>query len=392
MPSVAPVASAADDDGAVAVGFERHLVDGVDQCLDGIRVVAVVGDQRRASIVEEVEAAWRRCGIVNKAGETGVNDVPVKPERPAGAECSHRVLDLEADRAVGGDRYPRERDAVRKTALAGDDGVAVEIDDALAEGAMRGHDRMMNVAGEESDLSGARIGHAGDHRVGGIEHGDTGVRLDVLHDHALDDRQVLDRADVGETEVVALADVGDDGDVAAVEAEALAQHAAARGFEHGRVDVRVHQDVARALRAAAIAGVDALALDVDAVGAGHADAVAVASEDAGDEANRGRLAVGTGDGDERDARVVAFLEHVADDRFADRAAFAERGLQVHAQAGRGVQFDDAAVLLFERTQDVAADDIDAGDVEADGPCRGNRLRGKLGMHVVGDVRRRTAGR
>ena len=120
--------------------------------------------------------------------------------------------------------------------------------------------------------------------------------------------------------------------------------------------------------------------------------MAVASEDAGDEANRGRLAVGTGDGDERDARVVAFLEHVADDRFADRAAFAERGLQVHAQAGRGVQFDDAAVLLFERTQDVAADDIDAGDVEADHLCGGDGARGEVGMHIVGDVGGSAAGR
>ena len=32
--------------------------------------------------------------------------------------------------------------------------------------------------------------------------------------------------------------------------------------------------------------------------------------------------------------------------------FTERGLQVHAQARRGVQFDDAAVLFFERAQDV----------------------------------------
>ena len=40
--------------------------------------------------------------------------------------------------------------------------------------------------------------------------------------------------------------------------QTLAQHAAARRFQHGRVDVRVHQDVARTLRATAVAGVDAL--------------------------------------------------------------------------------------------------------------------------------------
>jgi hypothetical protein len=53
--------------------------------------------------------------------------------------------------------------------------------------------------------------------------------------------------------VVADADVGHHGDIAHVETEPLAQHAATGGFEHGGIDVRVHQYVAGAARAGAVA-------------------------------------------------------------------------------------------------------------------------------------------
>ncbi len=103
----------------------------------------------------------------------------------------------------------------------------------------------------------------------------------VLHDHALEHGQVFDRGDVVQAQVVALADVGDHGHLAAVEAQALAQDAAARGLEHGRIDLGVQQHVARALGAAAVAAVDLAAVDVDAVGVGHADAQAAGRQTGG---------------------------------------------------------------------------------------------------------------
>ena len=68
--------------------------------------------------------------------------------------------------------------------------------------------------------------------------------------------------------------------------------------KHGRLDARVHQHGRGALRAAAIARVDAALVDVDAVGAGHAHASAGAAEDVGDEPRGGGLAVDAGDGDD----------------------------------------------------------------------------------------------
>ena len=50
------------------------------------------------------------------------------------------------------------------------------------------------------------------------------------------------------------------------------------------------------------------------------------------------------------------------------------------------------MLLFERTQDVAADEVDPGDVEADHLRSGNGARGEVGMNVVGDVGGGAAGR
>ena len=250
---------------------------------------------------------------------------------------------------------------------------------------------MLHVGGKEGDGAAAVVGHADDHRIVGVEYRHAAVG-DVLHDHALEHREVFQRGDVVQAEVVARADVGHHRDLAAVERQAFAQQAAARRFEHGGVDVRVHQHVARAARAAAVAAVDAASFDVDAVGVGHAGAQAAGGEQVGDQAHRGGLAVGAGDGDHRNAAVVAFFEHRRDDRFADRAALAERWRQVHAQARRGVHFDHAAALLFDRFQYAVAHQVDAADVEADHVRGGDRARGHFRMDVVGDVGGGAAGR
>ncbi len=84
--------------------------------------------------------------------------------------------------------------------------------------------------------------------------------------------------------MIAFADVGHHGHVAAVEGQPLAEDAAAGRLEHGHLDGRVHQHAAGALRAAAIAAVDAAVVDENAVGAGHAHALARAAENVGNEA------------------------------------------------------------------------------------------------------------
>ena len=53
--------------------------------------------------------------------------------------------------------------------------------------------------------------------------------------------------------------------------------------------------------------------------------------------------------------------------------------------GAALHFDDAAALLFERLVHGVADDVDAGDVEADGLRRSDGGGGQFRMDVVGDV-------
>jgi hypothetical protein len=143
--------------------------------------------------------------------------------------------------------------------------------------------------------------------------------------------------------------------------------------------------------ASTVAAVDLAALHVDAVGVGHADPQPAGGEQVGDQPRDGGLAVGAGDGYGRDAAVFAGAVEVADDGLADVAALAVGRRQVHAQTRRGVDLDDAAVLLLERAQHVLAHHVDAADVQANHLCRGHRARGDLGVHVVGHVGRAAAG-
>ena len=111
----------------------------------------------------------------------------------------------------------------------------------------------------------------------------------------------------------------------------------------------VHEHAAGAARAAAVARVDAQVVDVHAVGIGHADAVAGAQQMRG-QAHGGGLAVGAGHRHDRDAAIFAVGVHVGDDGLAHIAALAEGRIQVHAQAGRGIDFHHAAVLFLQRIQ------------------------------------------
>ena len=260
----------------------------------------------------------------------------------------------------------------------------VDEDHALTLRAMRLDDGVVAVLREEGDLAGAVRGHRHHCGVGGVQHGGAGGRH-VQHDHALEHLQVFQRGDVVQAQVVAAAQVGDDGDIALVECQAFAQQAAARGFQHGGIHVGVRQHIARAARAGAIAGVDLAAIDVHAVGVGHAHAQALRFQQMGRQAHGGGLAVGAGDGDHRHAAVAALRVHVVHHRRADVAALAERGADVHAQAGRGVDFDDAAVLLFQRFDDGFAHHVNAADVQPHGLRRLDGARGDVGVYAVRHV-------
>ena len=384
---VAAVAGAADHHRAAA---GRHGFGGGHQGGDGVGVVAVVGDHGGAAVVEHVEAAGHAVHVADEAGQPALDGVPGHAHGPGGTHGGHHVLDLEADLPAARERHLRQRQALLEAGLGADDVTALHEHHAFALRAVGGDHRVLAVLREEGHAAGAVRRHGGHGRVGGVQHGGAGGRH-VEHDHALEHAQVFQRGDVVQAQVVAAAHVGDDGHLALVEGQAFAQQAATRGFQHRGVDVGVHQHVARAARAGAVAGIGLAAVHVHAVGVGHAHAQALGLEQVGGQAHGGGLAVGAGDGDHRDAAVAAARVHVVDHRLAHVAPLAERGADVHAQAGRGVDFDDAAALLFQRADDGFTDHVDTADVQAHGLGCFDGAGGHVGVHAVGHVSGGAAG-
>ena len=284
-----------------------------------------------------------------------------------------------------------QRHLVLDSALEGDQTTVFDKDRAPSLGQMGGHDGVVAVGGKKGDGAATVAGHGHHDGIGRIEDGHA-VIGDVLHDHTLEHGQILDRGDVVQPQMVAAADVGDDRHIAMVKRQTFTQHAAAGGLQHRRIHVGVLQHIARALGAAAVAGVDALARDVDAIGIGHAHTQTVLRQQVGDQAHGGGFAVGTGHRHQWNTAILLLGEHAGDDGFAHRAALAVGGGNMHAQARRGIDLDHATALLLQRMQDAAADHVHAANIESHHLRSSHRTRGHLGVDIVGDVGGRAAGR
>src|SRR6185312_10647983 len=234
------------------------------------------------------------------------------------------------------------------------------------------------------DAARAAWRHGTHHGVGGIQHRVAGGS-DVLHDHALEYRQIFHGGDVVESQVVPGADVRHHGHLAAVEAKSLAQHAAARGFKYGSIHVGVHQHAASAFWATAVTAVDLLAVHVHAIGVGHAHAQRAAGHQVSNQARGGGLAVGAGHRHHGYAAVIAMGKQVRDDGLADRAALAKGWRQVHAQPRGRVDLHDAAMLLTHRPKHALAHHIHPAHMQAHHARRGDGVGSDFRVHVIGDV-------
>ena len=106
---------------------------------------------------------------------------------------------------------------------------------------------------------------------------------------------------------------------------------------------------------------------------------------------RGRsFAVDAGHRHHWDAAIVAGLIEQFHDRATDVATLAKRRVQVHPQTRCSIDFDDAAVLVFEWSLNAFAHDIHATDMQANHIGCINHARGYFGMDVVGHVGRGAA--
>lgn len=73
-----------------------HAVDGDDQCGNCTGIVAVVGDQRGAAIVRQVEPAGLASGIGHKASQCVFNGLPVELECLRRADGGPGIINLDA--------------------------------------------------------------------------------------------------------------------------------------------------------------------------------------------------------------------------------------------------------------------------------------------------------
>ena len=382
--AVAPVSRAADDHHTSLTRGHRHGVDGRDQGAHGVGVVAVVGNHRGAAVVHHVETPWGVVRVVHKAAQATAQRAPIHAHGPGSGHRRHGVVDLKANRAVARQWNALQRNAFDPGAFGGHQHAALDKHHTLALRAVCGHDRVVPVSGKKDHRAGAACRHVGDDGVGCIEHRVAAGRH-VLHHHPFEHGQVLHGGDVVQPQVVPAADVGDHGYRAAVEAQAFTQHAAPGDFKHRRVHVRVHQHIARAFRAAAVAAVGLPTVDVDTVGVGHANAPAVGRQQVGNQPRGGGFAVGAGHGDHRNAAVVTRGKQLVDHGHTHRPALAVGRCQVHAQARCSVDLHHAAVLGFQRLQHAFADHVHPADVQAHHLGGGHGAGGQRRVHVVGHV-------
>ena len=359
----------------LAVGRLHQEVHEFGQAAHAVDVVAVVEDHLVAVDLDLVEAPRRLEERGAERAQALADVVQVGAGGPRGRGRGQRVGHVHARAAAEG-----RGDEVR--VLQVHCPVAVAQHHQLPIGGLLEHHRRPAAAAvavnavvallalvllhrEVDDAAAALARHARDEVVVGIEHGRARARHGLDQDR-FDVGQLRQRVDALEPQVVT-GHVGHHGHVVAVVAQALAQDAAAGDLEHGSVDRRVLEHHLRRARPGHVALADQPAVDDDAVGRGHAHPPAGQLQDVGDHAHGRRLAVGAGDGEDRDARVRAVGEEQVDDRLGDVLRLARCGVGVHPEARSRVDLDDRPALLAYRDADIGHDEVDARDVQADDP-------------------------
>ena len=368
------------DPAGLRLRLGHHPVDEIRELPHPVDVVAVVDHHPDAADVEQVEPARCLEERRRERPEALADVVEVGSRRPGGRRRGQRIRHVHP-----GPPAERRRDQVgvqdrhRPGPVAEDDQLALgsrlEDERGVATGrvAVDAVVAVLALVGghaEQDDPAGTVPAHPVDVAVVGVE--DRAARSGHgLDDDALDVRQLADRVDPAEPEMVA-GDVRHDRDVVAVVAQALTQDPAPGDLEDGGVDGRVLENHLGRLRARHVALLNQPAVDHDAVGRGHPDPFALQLEDVGDHPDGGRLPVRAGDGDDRDPRWAAGREQAVDHRPGDVLRLALGRVGVHPEARRGIDLDDRAARLADRGRDVGADEVDAGDVEPDD--LGRRLR------------------
>ena len=262
--------------------------------------------------------------------------------------------------------------------------------DPAASGAVGVQRRRESAAAVHQHRAVAVGGQRGAGGVVGVQHRAAVGKHDVDL-RAGDVRHLLGALDVVVGQAVGVGHAGDDANQAAVVRQSLVKDVAGRGLDDRRAHRLVHQHALAVLVVAGIGVLQPALAQVQAIGAGQADDAPFHAQQGRNQVGHRRGAGAAQHADQRNAPVVGRRQQVLGDCLTDRARLAFAGLEVHQQAGAGVDLDDGAAGLVQRAANVGRDQIDAGDVQPDDARRQGGIGGDVGVHLVGDVVRQVAG-
>ncbi len=145
---------------------------------------------------------------------------------------------------------------------------------AAAGANMLAHQGVVRIHGHVANGLGFRVARHLEHQgIVGVEHRAVGGDLD---DDAFQFAQLLERIDAFQSQMIGL-HIEHRADIHFGDAHAGAQQSAARGFQHGDIDLRIRQHHAGGHRTGHIALHGALAIDVHAIGGRQSRRVACPS-------------------------------------------------------------------------------------------------------------------
>jgi hypothetical protein len=311
---IASIACGGVDDRTVTMG---ELFKGFDDRQEARTVVSIIGDDRRAVNLQEIEATGDFVHMSAERFEASDDLLDGHSDAPASRDARKNVLDLELDPTLVG-QWDLIKGRQRRFlgTFSSENSPIANKDDALSFDAMIGQDRIVFIDCKEDHPAFAFLGHFGGEGIVGFEDSES-VFVHGLDDASLDLGELFDRLDIGESKMVSFAYVGNDPNVAKIEPEAFAEDTSACCLEHCGFYKGIHQNGSSALWTAAVTRIDAPSSDVDSVGTGHPDFLAGAGHEVGDQSCRSGLAVDPCDADDRNTAVAGPREHHIDDRFAD---------------------------------------------------------------------------
>src|SRR5574343_1607346 len=333
-----------------------------------------------------------RLGQVEAKGlDAGGDDFLCQAQRPAGGDCCQHVGDVLGFLGFADQWHVAQAaDAGFVGASTQDDASVGHRDATLAGGKMLGQLEAGRIGGKEDYLAVAQFGKVGNQRVGGIEDSMAGGQHHI--DLGAVDRTrggvvlAAGRLHIPARQVFGVGgDVGDNTYRAAVVGQPLAEDDFRAVFDDGGLDGAVEQQAAAGRPVRGVGFLHLAAVLEQAVAAGQAGVGAGQVEQVGDQFGDGGFAVRARHTNQRNAAGLLLREQVINDGLTHRAGFPNTGLDVHEQAWAGVDFDDGAALSGQRLSDIAADQIDASDVEADDTSGQRGDGGRFGMHFVGAI-------